>query len=91
MEGSAMELPVVASDIVGCRESVKDGVTGLLVSPANAQALKEALKRLINDPELRRELGRNGRARVEQEFRQELVWQGQLEHFADLLVTGKRH
>lgn len=85
MEASAMELPVVASNIMGCRESVKDGVTGLLVPCADAQALKDALKKLIDEPDLRRELARNGRDRVQREFRRELVWQGHLELFRELL------
>lgn len=85
MEASAMELPVVASDIMGCRESVEDGVTGLLVPRADAQALKDALKKLIDNPALRRELAGNGRRRVEREFRQELVWQGHLDLFRELL------
>lgn len=85
MEASAMELPVVASNIMGCRESVEDGVTGLLVPRADAQALKEALKKLIDNPILRRELSENGRRRVEREFRQELVWQEHLDLFGELL------
>ncbi len=87
MEASAMELPVVASDIMGCRESVKDGVTGLLIPRADAQALKDALKKLIDAPELRRELARNGRNRVEQEFRQEIVWEGILKQYNELLSS----
>lgn len=87
MEASAMELPVVASDIMGCRESVKNGLTGLLVPRADVQALKDALKKLIDAPDLRRELAQNGRHRVEQEFRQELIWQGILEQYHSLLVN----
>jgi len=87
MEASAMELPVVASDIMGCREAVKNGLTGLLVPRADVQALKDALKKLIDAPELRRELARNGRNRVEREFRQELIWQGILEQYHSLLVN----
>jgi glycosyltransferase involved in cell wall biosynthesis len=60
-------------------------VTGLLVPRADAQALKDALKKLIDNPALRRELAGNGRRRVEREFRQELVWQGHLDLFRELL------
>jgi len=85
IEASAMVLPVVASDIMGCRESVKNGATGLLVPRGDTQALKNAIKRLIDEPQLRQELARKGRERVEREFRQELVWQGHLELFCELL------
>lgn len=85
MEASAMELPVVASDIMGCRESVKNGITGLLVPKGDAVALEGALKGLIDDPQLRDRLGQAGRHRVEKEFRQEIVWQGHLDKFMWLI------
>jgi glycosyltransferase involved in cell wall biosynthesis len=74
LEASAMEVPVVASNIMGCREAVADGLSGLLVPPADADALQEALERLLGDEALRVRLGRQGRARVEREFRSEIVW-----------------
>ena len=70
-EAMAAGLPTVATDIGGCREVVQDGVTGLLVPLADAQALAEALERLL-DPqagtEQRARLGAAGRARVLSEF-----------------------
>ena len=80
-----MELPVVASDIMGCRESTLDGVTGLLVPVADAEALRQAIERLIEDPLLRTRLGQNGRRRVETEFRNEIVWKGLLEMYRAVL------
>ncbi len=44
LEGSAMELPVVASDIVGCREAVIHGETGLLVTRGDDIALEGVLE-----------------------------------------------
>ncbi len=85
LEASAMELPVVASDIMGCREAVLDGATGLLVPRADANALGGALKRLIDSPDLRARLGRAGRRRVEAEFRQERIWEGIVGLYAELL------
>jgi len=84
LEASAMELPVVASDIMGCREAVVNGVTGLLVPRADSPALKEALKELVNDRNLCRKLGQNGRRRVELEFSRELVLQGHLKQIRHL-------
>lgn len=85
IEASAMELPVVASDIMGCREAVKDGVSGLLFPMADAKALEKVLKRLIDEPSLRKELGQNGRNRVEKEFRNEIIYEGMLEQFHEIL------
>ena len=48
-----MELPVVSTCIPGCVDSVQDGVTGTLVPSHDAEALAEALRRYLDDPELR--------------------------------------
>ena len=50
-EGMAAGLPTVATDIGGCREVVRDGSTGFLVPPGNAEALLAALSTLL-DPAL---------------------------------------
>ena len=84
LEASAMGMPVVASDIMGCREAMLDGVTGLLTPLGDAEALSDTLNRLIGDPALRRELGRNGRQRVEKEFRADAVFESMLAHFAEV-------
>lgn len=85
LEASAMELPVVASDIMGCRESVERDVSGLLVPPADAKALEVALERLVSNPALRASLGRQGRDRVEKLFRQEIIWQDLVKQYQDVM------
>jgi glycosyltransferase involved in cell wall biosynthesis len=50
-------LPVVATRVAGIPEVVHDGVTGLLVPPADVPALGSALSRLVADPALRRTIG----------------------------------
>jgi glycosyltransferase involved in cell wall biosynthesis len=68
MEAMAMEVPVVASGVMGIPELVEDGKSGLLVPPGRPRALADALARLADSPELRLELGRAGRARIEAAF-----------------------
>ena len=68
VEAMLAERPVVASDVGSVSESVIDGETGFLVPPDDAPALADALARLRDDAELRRELGRRGRARALAEF-----------------------
>lgn len=51
MEAAAMGLPVIATDIRGCRQVVDDGVNGLLVSVANAEALGGAILKVGGDRE----------------------------------------
>jgi phosphatidyl-myo-inositol dimannoside synthase len=61
LEASAHGLPVVAHAVGGVPEAVVDGVTGLLVPPADRTALTAAFARLIAEPELRHQLGAAGR------------------------------
>ena len=68
MEALAAGVPVVASDLSGIPELVLDGVTGLLVPPADAERLADGLVRLAGDPGLRARLGRMGRELVERDF-----------------------
>jgi len=68
LEAMAAKLPVVASRVGGLVELVVDGETGLLVPPGDEAALTEALRRLVDDRELRRKLGAAGRARAEASF-----------------------
>jgi glycosyltransferase involved in cell wall biosynthesis len=68
MEAMAMGKPVVAPRIMGISEIVADGESGLLVPPARADLLADAIERLASEPQLRRRLGDRGRAIVEAEF-----------------------
>lgn len=64
MEAMAMQIACVASWITGVPELMRDGIDGLLIPPADDDALAAAIERLIDDPALRRRLGESGRARV---------------------------
>jgi glycosyltransferase involved in cell wall biosynthesis len=64
LEGMASGLPIVATDVGGTGEAVRDDVEGLLVPPRDAHAIAAALARLWRDPVLAARLGGAGRARV---------------------------
>jgi glycosyltransferase involved in cell wall biosynthesis len=64
IEAMAAGLPVVASDVGGLRELVRDGETGTLVPPGDPAALANALRPLVADRELRRRFGSAGRERA---------------------------
>lgn len=68
MEAMGMEIPVLATRIMGIPELIEDGKSGLLVPPADPAALADALERLLTDAELRRALGPEGRRRVLEDF-----------------------
>lgn len=64
MEAMAMEIPCVTTYVAGIPELIRDGEDGLLVYPSDVDGLSEALRRLMDDHELRRRLGPAGRRRV---------------------------
>ena len=74
-EAMAHGRPVVAGDVGGLRDLVVHEETGRLVRPGDVAALREALSRLLGDPDLRRRFGEAGRARIAEHF----TWQ----RFAD--------
>ncbi|HLY85184.1 MAG TPA: glycosyltransferase family 4 protein [Gaiellaceae bacterium] len=67
-EAMAFGRPVVAAAGGALLELVTDGETGLLVAPRDATALREAVDRLLGDPELRERLGRAARGRARDRF-----------------------
>jgi glycosyltransferase involved in cell wall biosynthesis len=90
LEAAAMGLPVVATRIPGCIDAVADGRTGTLVPPRDAVALGRAMRAYIEDGDLRRQHGTEGRARVLGEFRQEALWEALYEEYAALLARRGR-
>lgn len=68
LEAMACETPVVASAVGGILEVVEDGRTGVLVPPARPDELAAAIRRLLDEPEQARAMGRAGRQRVEEKF-----------------------
>jgi glycosyltransferase involved in cell wall biosynthesis len=68
LEAAASGVPLVTTDVPGCRELVPDGETGLLVPPRDPGALAEALERLADDPATRRSMGTAARRMAERRF-----------------------
>ena len=85
IEAAAMAIPIVATDIAGCRGLVQDGINGLLVPIKDAPALAAALQRLIADRALRLEMGVAGRRIVMAEFDEKIVLEKTLAIYRRLL------
>ena len=68
LEAMANGLPIIATDVDGVADVVLDGQTGILVPPADPEALAMAIRRLIEHPDLAREMGRRGWERCATEF-----------------------
>ncbi|WP_331959397.1 glycosyltransferase family 4 protein [Candidatus Binatus sp.] len=68
LEAMASALPVVASDVGGLREVVEDERTGIIVPPANPEAIASAIGRLADSPALRSQMGAAARARAVENY-----------------------
>ncbi len=92
LEAAAMGLPVIASDIRGCREIVRDGETGLLVPVRDAAALADAIEQLAREPEDRRRMGARGRELVCANFDEKLVNERTIRFYEELQaeLNGRR-
>ena len=88
MEAAASGLPVVATDIRGCRQVVESGRTGLLVPVRDAVALGEAIATIAHDADLRRAMAVRARAKAEAEFDQRTQIRITLETYARLLGSA---
>jgi glycosyltransferase involved in cell wall biosynthesis len=68
VEAAASARPVIATDVPGCREVVRDGLEGVLVPPRHAEAAALAMRRLAIDAPLRQRLGDAAHIRFLQHF-----------------------
>ena len=73
LEGASCARPVVAFDVPGCREIVRDGINGFLLPFGDEVALEVALLKLIQDSKLCARMGKAGRRIVESEFSQNII------------------
>ncbi|HYM38793.1 MAG TPA: glycosyltransferase family 4 protein [Thermoplasmata archaeon] len=94
LEAMATGKAVVVADIPGVREVIEDGKEGLLADPVNPQDLAEKIRRLIENPTLRAEMGRRAREKVLARFTTETVADQILQVYADVRAprtsTGPR-
>ena len=89
MEAAAMTLPVVTTDVRGCRQVVAHGRTGFIVPVNDACALAQAISTLGDDPDLRRRMGAAARERAVVEFDERRVVERVLDTYAEV-ATRKR-
>jgi len=85
LEAAAMELPVIATRVPGCVDAVEEGETGLLVPPRDADALADAIRSYLEEPELRRAHGRAGRIRVLRDFRPQDIYEALYREYVGFL------
>lgn len=81
LEAMSMSLPIVTTDIRGCREAVVHGKNGLIVPPKNSDELANALKQLLSNPQLRLDYGKNSREIVEAQYNENFVFKRLTKHY----------
>ena len=89
MEAAAMGVPVVVTNVRGCRQVVDDGITGRLVPVRDPESLAAAIGDLAGNPELRRKMGAAGREKALREFDDRRCIEITLETYKRLLAATR--
>ena len=87
VEASACEKPVVVSNVGGLVEVVEHGVNGLVAEPKNAEDLADKIDQLIQNPQLRMKLGKNGRELAEERYDWDKCLKLQLDAYERIVNT----
>lgn len=85
IEACAIGRPIVTTNSIGCKDTVEDGVNGFLIPIKDSHALADKLRILIDNPELRRNMGKSSRHKAEREFSLDDVIKKHLEVYQSLL------
>lgn len=86
VEAMAMSLPIVATDVRGCREAVVNQKNGFIVPSQDSTKLAEALRMLLSNSQLRQDYGKASRRRVEAEYSEEFVFHRLLKYYNELEI-----
>lgn len=88
IEAAAMARPLIATDVPGCRAVVDHETTGFLCAARDANSLAVAMRRFLDlSPDQQSDMGRAGRAKMEQEYDQKLI----VESYADAIYELTAH
>jgi len=90
LEAAAASRAVVTTDVPGCRDAARHGITGLIVPVRDAVALSEAIRMLLLDEDKRRTFGINGRKWIESEFTDDKVVAATLAVYEELLQASPK-
>ena len=86
LEAGALGLPLITTDMPGCKDVVKHNWNGLLVPSRDSEALADSIKKLINNPELRNSMGRKNPRFIKENFDLSIVANAYDKIYQDLLV-----
>ncbi|MBI1314329.1 glycosyltransferase [bacterium] len=90
-EAGAFKLPIVTTDMPGCRETVRDGWNGFLIPPRDSNAIVRALEPLLESPERRWQMGQNSLQLVRERFDLSIVSQSYADVYREALNMPVEH
>jgi galacturonosyltransferase len=87
LENASSGRPIITTDNPGCRETVNDGITGFIYPGGDVDALVRIIKTFVHETtnEERKQMGLEGRRKVENEFSREVVIEAYLEKIRELV------
>jgi glycosyltransferase involved in cell wall biosynthesis len=91
LEAASCGRAIVTTDVPGCRQIVKDNEGGLVVPVKNPIALAESLRTLVDNPGLRRKMGKRGREIILNEFSDDIIISQTLALYERLLLNTGLH
>ena len=89
LEAAAMSLPIITTDVPGCKDIITNEYSGLLVPLRNKNELKSAIKKYLRNPELAKAFGKNARETVSKKFTVEIINNKILKIYEEFLNTYK--
>jgi len=84
MQAGAMGLPSIVTNINGCNEIITDGENGIIIPVKNADAIYDAMKKMMEDDYFRNSLQQNSRSMIVSRFEQQVVWEAILAEYKSL-------
>jgi lipopolysaccharide/colanic/teichoic acid biosynthesis glycosyltransferase len=85
LEAQASAVPVITTNATGAVDSVRDGVTGMIVPVRDSKALAGAIDTMLRKPEMRLDMGHAGRKWMLHDFRPEVIWQAHAKMYREML------
>ncbi len=73
LEAASCEIPIITTDVVGCRDICLNNFNGILVPPKDHVSLSQAIEKILNNPDLAKFYGKNGRKLVLEKFSNKII------------------
>lgn len=89
MQGGAMGLPSIVSNINGCNEIIEEGINGTIIPVKDPKSLFESMLKMVNNEHWRCQLASNARDKIVSRYEQQLVWEAILKEYKSLLIEKR--